>query len=364
MTGLDLTPLRRRAGLLARLRTIGHYPRYVVGSTMTVLVLLGGIAAILVSLFVPEEIEWGGFFCGMMLLAMGAWLTFDILRNAGGGAPLEDFARVNDLDLTRSIAAPEYAGSLFRSGERVVEVSVRTRTMPLLEVGDSWPTAQVQIRLKSSGAVSVANPPASHGFLRVVLPAGELPPLPEFPVPWELDEALTALLGDYSLELHGRELTVMGEKSLPPTDPDTVAAAFHLAEALARYAESTMPPGARVASAAVPETQAMLRSSAGRQARHPLAIVAATLGILIVSSVGFAILMSILDDYPANDGVFTLVVSFFILAIGGSFALLLRWAFKGRRRSRRERSRDEAAMNESGRGRRAGFSMECDAQKR
>src|SRR5690606_40767124 len=80
------------------------------------------------------------------------------------------------------------------------------------------------------------------------------------------------------------------------------------------------------------------------------------LGILIVSSVGFAILMSILDDYPADDGAFMLVVSFFILAIGGSFALLLRWAFKGRRRSRRERSRDEAAMNGSGRGRRAGFS--------
>ena len=78
----------------------------------------------------------------------------DGLRKAGTGAGLEGFARANGLELTSSVAAREYAGSPFRSGERIVLHSLRTRTVPILEVGDSWPRERRPVHVSDSGAVS------------------------------------------------------------------------------------------------------------------------------------------------------------------------------------------------------------------
>lgn len=357
MTELDHSALERGAGLAGRLRSLGGSPRFVVATTMAVIMLLGGIAAALASFLVPAEIEWGGVLCAALLLVMGTWVLIDVLRRAGDGARLETFARVNDLELIQSVAVPDYAGSLFRSGKRVVEESVRTRTMPLLEVGDSWPTERVRIRRSSTGMVSAANPPEAHGFLRIVLPAGELPPREQFPVPWELDEALTELLGAFSLELHERELTVMGSTALDLSAPGSVTAALDVAARLARHAQRMLPSGTRLSPGApVPDPGG---SSAGRRSRHPVAIAGAVVGILLVLPLAFAIVMSILDDLPLDGWMVGAAIQLLILAATVAFALLLRWAWAGRRRSRRK-----SAASGPARGARAEPHSEHDRGRR
>src|SRR5699024_797372 len=87
LTDLDLSPLGRRAGVLARLRAIGSSPRLVIGATIGVLVLLGPSIGILVAVL-GTEADRG--FVGTMALfgACGVWVLIDVLRKAGTGAGL------------------------------------------------------------------------------------------------------------------------------------------------------------------------------------------------------------------------------------------------------------------------------------
>ena len=206
MTSLDLTPLERRPSPLSRLRSLGASPIQVVGATIGGVILFGPMIGILVAVFRPGT-DWG--FVGTMTLfaACGAWALFDVLRKAGTGTGLEGVARANGLTLQRSVEARHYTGSRFRSGERIILHSLRTHTSPALEVGDTWPTKRVRIRLGSSGTVSAASAPQAEGFVRVVLPPGDHPTLRTFPMTAQLDDALWRLLGDCSLEIHGREIT-------------------------------------------------------------------------------------------------------------------------------------------------------------
>ncbi len=323
----------------ARLRSLGSSPLLLVGATIGALLLLGPSVGILVAALGTGATDLG--FIGFMalLLACGMWVMIDVLRKAGTGAGLEAFARANDLELTRSLAAREYAGSHFRSGERIILHSLRTRTTPVLEVGDTWPTDRIRVRVSSSGAVNAANAPSAEAFLRVVLPGrGRTPPADGAPVPMtsELDVALGGFLGAYSLEVHGGELTVMGSQPLEPDRPERVTAAFDLAASLARLAEAQSPAATDAPSASA---HGRARGGTRRRSRHPLAIIGAVLALFLVVPVGFAIVMSILDDHlGGGEGAARIVIGLLIAGITAVVALVLRWATTGRRRSR-----DEAA---------------------
>ena len=329
MTSLDLTPLERRPSPLSRLRSLGASPIQVVGSTIGGVILFGPMIGILVAVLRPGT-DWG--FVGTMTLfaACGAWALFDVLRKAGTGTGLEGVARANGLTLQRSVEARHYTGSRFRSGERIILHSLRTHTSPALEVGDTWPTKRVRIRLGSSGTVSAANAPQAEGFVRVVLPPGDHPTLRTFPMTAQLDDALWRLLGDCSLEIHGREITVMGSQPLEPESPERLTAAFQLADALAQFAGATQSTGADV-----PPPEPVQRGGT-RRTRHPLTIVGGVLGFFVVASVAFAIVMSSLEDLHLGEAGLHAVLAWGIVpVIGVLVALLLRWATVRPRRSRR-----------------------------
>lgn len=327
---LDLSPLGRGAGVRARLRSLGASPLLLVGATIGVLLLVVPTIALLAVVLGTGATDWGLVAFMAMLIASGVWVVVDVLRKAGTGSRLLAFARANDLELTRSLAAREYAGRRFRSGERIILHSLRTRTVPALEVGDTWPTRRVRVRVRSSGTVSAANAPQAEGFLRVVLPgrghAGHEVPGP-FPMSSELDAALGELLGPYSLEVHDGELTVMGSLPLAPSRPERVTAAFDLAAALARRAgaAATTPAGAAP-------------RGTGRRSRHPLVIIGAVLAMLVVVPVAFAIVMSVLDDHIRGEAEARAVVGLLIVVITAIVAFVIRWATSRRRRPRGEGS--------------------------
>lgn len=335
MTGLDFSPLERRLGLLSRVRSLGASPVQVVGATIGGLTLFGPLIGILVAVLRPGT-DWG--FVGTMALfaACGAWALFDVLRKAGTGAGLEGLARANGLTLQRSVEARHYTGSRFRSGERIILHSLRTRTSPILEVGDTWPTKRVRFTIGFSGAVSAQNAPQAEGFMRVVLPPGDHPPPRTFPMTAQLDEALWRLLGDCSLEIHDREITVMGSQPLEPESPERLTAAFRLAGALARFAGAPQSTGA---DAPPPEPA---QRGIGRRTRHPLKIVGGVLAFFVVVPVAFAIVMSNLEDLSLGEAGLRAVLAWFIIpVIGVLVALLLRWATARPRSPRRRGSRRE-----------------------
>lgn len=323
---LDLSPLGRGAGVRARLRSVCSSPLLVVGATLGVLLLVVPSIALLGAVLGTGDTDWGFVAFMAMLVLSGGWVVIDVLRKAGTGSRLLAFARANDLELTRSLAAREYAGSRFRSGERIILHSLRTRTVPALEVGDTWPTERVRVRVRPSGTVGATNTPQAEGFLRVVLPDRDQPghevPGP-FPMSSELDAALGELLGPHSLETHDGELTVMGSLPLAPHRPERVTAAFGLAAALARQAGA--PPTTR-AGAAVRRT--------GRRSRHPLAIIAAVLAMLIVVPVALAIVMSLLDDVINSEGAARAVVGLVVVVCTAIVAFVIRWVTSRRRRPR------------------------------
>src|SRR5699024_1000070 len=212
LTGLDLTPLERGAGLRDRLRSLGSSPLLLAATTIGVLLVVAPLLGMLAAVLVAGPTDRGLLFFLSLFVVCGIWVILDGLRKAGTGARLETFARANDLELTRSLAARQYAGSRFRSGERIVLHSLRTRTAPVLEVGDTWLLQRGRVRVSSRGAVSAANPPAAEGFLRVVVhdPHGQRPE--EFPMTAQLDAAIGGLLGPYRLEVGDGEVTVMGSE--------------------------------------------------------------------------------------------------------------------------------------------------------
>lgn len=342
MTQLDLSPLEGGGGVRARLRSLGSEPRLVVGTTLGAVILLLPLIGILVAVL-GTGTDWGFVGTMTLLAACGAWGLIDVLRTAGTGAGLESFAEANDLELTRSLAARDYTGSRFRSGERIILRSLRTRTSPALEVSDTWPTERIRYRVRSSGAVTAANAPQAEGFLRVVLPPGAPPSAEEFPMTPQLDDALWRLLGPYGLEVHDGEITVMGSHPLEPERPEQVTAAFELAAALAQLA-----PASR---GAVPDAPAAepARPESGRRTRHPLAIVAAVLAMFIGGSVGFALVMSSLENRLRGDeSAAGAVIGVLILAISALVVFVLRWATSRPRRSRGDAARRDERSSRSG----------------
>ena len=338
MTGLDLTPLERGAGLRDRLRSLGSSPLLLAATTIGVLLVVAPLLGMLAAVLVAGPTDRGLLFFLSLLVVCGIWVILDGLRKAGTGARLETFARANDLELTRSLAAREYAGSRFRSGERIVLHSLRTRTAPALEVGDTWPLQRVRVRVSSRGAVSAANPPAAEGFLRVVVhdPHGQRPE--EFPMTAQLDAAIGGLLGPYRLEVGDGEVTVMGSVPLEPSRSESVTAAFEIAAALARQAGAVPVTGTGDPAAPAHATP---RRAANRSTRHPLTIIAAVLAMMVVVPVAFAIAMSILDDFLPRDewmagAVLLTVLSVLLIGITAVVGAVIRWATAVGRRRRGE----------------------------
>lgn len=268
--------------------------------------------------------------CAVMVLVDG-------LRKAGTGAGLEGFARANGLELTSSVAAREYAGSPFRSGERIVLHSLRTRTVPILEVGDSWPMERLQVHVSDSGAVSADNAPAAEGFLRVVLHSSEQSGPAGFAMTAELDAALGGLLGPYRLELEGGELTVMGSVPLEPARPERVTAAFELADALARQAGAVHASGMVAPAVQAVPVGGPSQPMRAPRARRPLTVITAVLAMMVVVPVLFAIVMSIVDDHlPSDEGAARAVLAVLLIGITAVVWLVLRWITAGRRRRGRD----------------------------
>lgn len=338
MTRFDLAPLERGAGLRERLRALAASPLLLVASTIGVLLLLVPLIGVPVALLRPGPADPGVLLFFAFLAVCAVMVLVDGLRKAGTGAGLEGFARANGLELTRSLAAREYAGRRFRSGERIVLHSLRTRTVPTLEVGDSWPMERLQVHVSDAGAVSTANAPAAEGFLRVVLHSPDHPGPTRSPMTTQLDAALVGLLGPYRLELGGGELTVMGSVPLEPARPERVTAAFELAAALARQASAVRGAGmVAAAGQAVPATPAGGHPQPGsdRRARRTLAVIGAVLAMMVVVPTLFAVVMSVLDDHlPSGEGAARAVIAMLLIGITAVVSLVIRWTTAGRRRRR------------------------------
>lgn len=343
---LDLTPLTRRGALGARLRVVASNTLLVIALTLGVLlVLLPGIGLAGVLLLGDGPVDRGLVVFLVMLLLGGVYVVIDAFAKAGTGTRLQEFARANDLEVTLSLGARHYAGSQFRSGRRIVLHSVRTRRPPVLEVGDSWPLTRVRTRIGvTTHVVTAKNAPEAKVFLRAVLP-GTVRRAYSFDgasgsrdvariagrdtrfMTTEIDDALHEFAGDYTLEVTGDELTVMGTRPLEPTRPDRVETAFALIDVLAARAGTVLVDQGSIRPAPGRSPQGA-RPVAGRRraGRHPLVIVGAVLAMLIVVPLAIALVMSSIDGVlRGREGLATIVVGLMLPVLFWLVARLMRW---------------------------------------
>lgn len=303
---LDYRPAERGVGLAARLRAVAANPLYVIGGTVSVLLLLiPGV--VLVVLLVGGHVEDVGLlFFLVLLVAGGLYCVFDVLRKAGGGGALSRFAEVNGLRHLSGDLGTHYAGSRFSDGSHLVHSGVRTRGKPALEVGDLFPVTPVR---------STRDQRRPTSYLRVVA-TGHLPVGPDAAtalVGPELRKEVEALLGPIVVEVSGREVTVYGERGLEPTREGRLREALLLAERVALTAEAE---AARDGAVPVERAPSGVRipplptkaAPAGRRI-HPVLLVLGTLAALVVLPVAFAVVMSWLDDVlPRNAFAASVVV--------------------------------------------------------
>lgn len=321
----------------------------VMGTTIGVLLVLVPAAVLPVVLLSEGPTDGGAVAVVVGLLACGVYVVFDALRQTGRGSGLEEVARVNGLDLTNSTAARHYAGARFRSGERIVLHSLRTREHPVIEVGDTWSTARVRTRVSSmTNTVRAENAPSAEVFLRAVLSGpvrapelldgadderGEARDMGAVPglVPPDLDRALREFAGDYTLEVSGRELVLMGTQPWGPRRPERVRQSFALAEALAARVEETLVDGSAV-QGGVPATVGTAPEETVRRGAHPLVVVLTVLALLITGPLAIALVLSGIDDLlRGEEGAARVVVSVIITAVMGLMALVVRWLTAPRR---------------------------------
>lgn len=319
---LDYSPLTRRPGLGARLRAVTGDTRLTIGATLAVLLAVVPTVILVALLATVDDVDSGGIWVLGLLIAAGLWVSVDVLRQAGGTDALRDFAEVNDLLALGATTAPQYAGSLFASGLRRIDQGVRTTEAHFVEVGDSFPTRAPQharavhrpelyLRARLSG-------PTPHHVLGADLVAPEL------------HERLTDLAGPYSVEVSGVELTVFGARALEIDDPDRIQEALSLALALAAVAETHVgtppaPSGPTPSGIPIPTPERTTTEPASTRGRHPVAVVAAILGLLVLGSLAFAVVLSILDDgLLGNPGAAQVVVAVVVSATLAVVAWVIR----------------------------------------
>lgn len=313
---LDYDSLGRGPGLRERLRALGGDPRLVIGGTIGVLMVVVSAVVLVALVATGNATDGGGIAVLVMVLLGGVYVVADATGQAGGASAMTAFARANELVPLGSSMATHYAARSFAAGRCAVRQGVRTRDALFVEVGDR---AAVTARRAAQGDVD------PEVYLRVRL-AGPVEPGSELVTP-ELDEALTRFAGPYVVDVAGDELTLLGSRPLEPRRSGRVAEAFALADALAERAGSR-----RVVGAGPDLTKPPLEPEPARR-RSPWAIAAWTVGLLVVLPLGFAVVMSSLDDglrgnRPAARAVVGLLVVLLIALAGW----LVRLALTPRRR--------------------------------
>lgn len=329
----DYSALSRAGGLGARLRALAGSPMLLVGATVVVLLVLATGAG-LVGVLVLDPDPDGGMLAFLGLFFVAGLVAFvDVLRKTGGSAGLEAFAAANGLALTRSLTVRHYGAHAFRSGSRIVRESVRTREPRFVEVGDAWPMGPLRLSTSAATGVSASDQRSSEAFVRVKLsgpvrrqvvhdgrgePLTQDDPAEPFLTP-AMDRDLRDFAGPYVLEATGTELTLIGARPLHPDRRERLQRAFVLADALASRAEALLvdPATAPAAASWSAETSPPGgRPTSGPRTRRPLAVIGATVALLVVVPVAFAVVMSMIDgQLQGNRPLALLVVGAAVVAL-------------------------------------------------
>ena len=318
---LDYSPLGRRFGLRDRLRAIGRDNVMVMGSTVVALLVVIP-PVVLVSLVATGNATDPGGIAGLVLLiAAGAYATWDVLAKAGSASALHRFADANDLDAVPTSTAPTYAGSLFADGSSTIRQAVRTREKRFTEIGDRFPTSA-----RNSAGANV-----SELYVRLRLAASLLrtPYGVELVTP-ELDQRLTAFAGHYAIETTGFELTLFGSRALEPAEAGRVEEAFAVADALRDRAAAVLVPreSAETTSGIPVPDLTTGPDPAPSTGRPPSAwkVVAWTLGLMVTAPIVIAVVMSSTDDYLRREAPWAIpfVVA---LVVAGCF-VAVRWILR------------------------------------
>lgn len=343
---LDLTPLFRPVGLGDRLRTIGANPLTVLGLAIGVLLVVVPLIVVVALFATGNATDVGGLAVLALLLAGGAWVVGSELHKAGADGAFGSFARVNHLTLVRATAAPEYAGSQFADGSHVVLQSVRTRRLPIVEVGDRFPVTSVGVAPSPIGGVTAARQNRPEVFLRAQLagPAAREPQDDELVTP-ELHERLTRFAGPYTIEVSGDELTFFGSRALDTAGPGRVEEAFDLADELADRANAALVPEAH-RTATLPfryerpdDDRPAPYLPGGRQPKRsgwrgrPAKVVALGLAFLVGGTLVIAVGMSVLDDVLGGNRLAVTVVVAVIVVVVFAVAARIARTLTARRRA-------------------------------
>lgn len=336
---LDYRAAERGVGPLARLRAVAANPLSVIGGTVALLltVVPGSVLVVLLVAAVlggawsigVEGVEI--LFFLTLLTGCGAYTVYDVLRKSGGGGALEAFAKANGLRHLSGDLGTHYAGRRFVDSSHLVHTGVRTRSEPVLEVGDLFPITPV-----SSTRPDGRKPTA---YVRVVA-TGFLPTGPDAAasvVDPGLRAELEALLGEVGVEVAGREVTVYGARSLEPARKGRLREVMLLAERVALAAEdvATRTDAAPVERSAAGITIPAVPTKAPTPGRriHPALLVLGTLVGLIVLPVGFAVVLSALEPYlRGRDLLIAVVLPLLVAVMVAVVGVVIRLAVTFRRR--------------------------------
>lgn len=331
---LDFTPLTGWVGPWTRLRALAGQPTLVIPATIAGLMLAGAIAALVTFVVVGfDHVAASGYLFALVPLAGALWLGLDLWVSTGATGAFARFARVNGLVHLAGITVPHYASRVFAGGSHLVAAAVRTRDATFLEVGDRFPTT-VPFR----GDATYAEP-ALYLRARLSGRAGTAPYGVPLVTP-ELEEELTALAGEHTVEVTGDELTVLGSSPLGPTGPGRVERAFDLVDALAARADQLLvrlaDEGPTASGVPIPEL-APPEVVEGRPA-SALTVVVLTLALVTVLPLGLALVMSqVGGSLRGHEGAATLAVGAFVALCFALVALLIRTVSRPRRPRTRRR---------------------------
>lgn len=112
----DDAPLQA-GGFGARMRAVGASPRLTMGLTVSLLLLLVPLVALVIMAAVGNR-DGGAYALVGLVAACGVYATYDGWRQSAQAVGLAEFARVNGLRYVRSSMASQYAGSLFALSRR------------------------------------------------------------------------------------------------------------------------------------------------------------------------------------------------------------------------------------------------------
>lgn len=274
------------------MRAVGASPRLTMGLTVSLLLLLVPLVALVIMAAVGNRDGVAYALVGLVA-ACGVYATYDGWRQSAQAAGLAEFARVNGLRYVRSSMASQYAGSLFAQERVAVSEAVRTSDRHFIEIGDMW-------EVTAPGPRRVRQPLV---YLRIRLrgPIDLRTGLPSV-----LDARLQEFAGDHVVEFARGELTVFGSRPLQANRTGRVREAFALAEEIAALASTQDVPFA--VALATPH-KAEFDPGTSTRRFGPLKVVLITLALLIFGPLVIALILSSLEDeLRGNRGAAQLVV--------------------------------------------------------